>query len=190
MTERTPPSTPVVPKPAASLLVLRVAPLSRKAEVLMGMRGAKHKFMPNRLVFPGGRVDPEDHGVAPASEMPELTWRRLLRGADESLARAIGIAAKQRPSVFHTPSGLHALAQTLIRPGKLEGHAPGNIGLIFGLALDQDGGKPLVEGSGARGSRAREGVENKPARRGDQPAQPLHQIHRLHGRVLRAKAII
>jgi 8-oxo-dGTP pyrophosphatase MutT (NUDIX family) len=25
--------------------------------------------------------------------MPELTWRRLLRGADESLARAIGIAA-------------------------------------------------------------------------------------------------
>ncbi len=93
MTETTPPSTPVVPKPAASLLVLRVSALSRKAEVLMGMRGAKHKFMPNRLVFPGGRVDPEDHAVAPASEMPELTWRRLLRGADESLARAIGIAA-------------------------------------------------------------------------------------------------
>lgn len=103
MTETTPPSTgsvpaaakpaPVVPKPAASLLVLRVAPVSRKAEVLMGMRGAKHKFMPNRLVFPGGRVDPEDHGVVPASEMPALTWQRLLRGADESLARAIGIAA-------------------------------------------------------------------------------------------------
>ena len=102
MTETKPPSTPlsdptaktpVVPRPAASLLVLRVAPVSRKAEVLMGMRGAKHKFMPNRLVFPGGRVDPEDHHVAPASEMPELTWRRLLRGADESLARAIGIAA-------------------------------------------------------------------------------------------------
>jgi 8-oxo-dGTP pyrophosphatase MutT (NUDIX family) len=103
MTETTPPSmppaqaaekpAPVVPKPAASLLVLRMGAISRKAEVLMGMRGAKHKFMPNRLVFPGGRVDPEDHGVAPASDMPELTWRRLLRGADESLARAIGIAA-------------------------------------------------------------------------------------------------
>lgn len=103
MTETTPPSTPpsdtaerrapVVPRPAASLLVLRVSAVARKAEVLMGMRGAKHKFMPNRLVFPGGRVDPEDHHVAPASEMPELTRRRLLRGADESLARAIGIAA-------------------------------------------------------------------------------------------------
>lgn len=81
---------PVVPRPAASLLVLRPG---RRAEVLMGMRGAKHKFMPNRLVFPGGRVDPEDHHVVPARDMPELTRRRLLRGADESLARAIGIAA-------------------------------------------------------------------------------------------------
>lgn len=83
----------VVPKPAASLLVLRVSAVLRKPEVLMGMRGAKHKFMPNRLVFPGGRVDPEDHGVVPASEMPELTVRRLLRGADAGLARAIGVAA-------------------------------------------------------------------------------------------------
>lgn len=112
MTETTPPSmpgagapaqetsapgpvapAPVVPKAAASLLVLRVSAVRRKAEVLMGMRGSRHKFMPNRLVFPGGRVDPEDHHVAPATAMPELTWRRLLRGADESLARAIGIAA-------------------------------------------------------------------------------------------------
>ncbi len=86
---------PVVPRPAASLLVLRAGPSQwgRRAEVLMGMRGAKHKFMPNRLVFPGGRVDPEDHHVVPASDMPELTRRRLLRGADESLARAIGVAA-------------------------------------------------------------------------------------------------
>ena len=93
MTETPPRPTVVVPKPAASLLVLRVGAVSRTPEVLMGMRGSKHKFMPNRLVFPGGRVDPEDHAVAPASEMPELTWRRLLRGADASLARAIGIAA-------------------------------------------------------------------------------------------------
>ena len=28
--------------------------------MLMGMRGAKHRFMPNRLVFPGGRVDRAD----------------------------------------------------------------------------------------------------------------------------------
>ena len=28
--------------------------------MLMGMRGAKHRFMPNRLVFPGGAVDRAD----------------------------------------------------------------------------------------------------------------------------------
>ena len=55
---------PVVPKHAASLLVLRTADAP---EVLMGMRGAGHKFMPNRLVFPGGRVDPEDHRAEPAT---------------------------------------------------------------------------------------------------------------------------
>ena len=38
----------VPPKPAASLVVL-----CDGAEVLMGMRGAGHRFMPNRLVFPG-----------------------------------------------------------------------------------------------------------------------------------------
>ena len=91
MTEtRTPPAAPVVPKPAASLLVLRDA---RRPEVLMGMRGSKHKFMPNRLVFPGGRVDPEDHDMAPATPLPGHVHALLTRDADESLARAIGIAA-------------------------------------------------------------------------------------------------
>ena len=93
MTETTPPSTdarpaPVVPKPAASLLVLRMGAISRKAEVLMGMRGAKHKFMPNRLVFPGGRVDPEDHGVAPASEMPASRMTASLGGRRNARARS------------------------------------------------------------------------------------------------------
>lgn len=81
---------PVEAKPAASLLVLRPGDMP---EVLMGMRGAKHKFMPNRLVFPGGRVDPEDHGAAVATPMPALVQTLLARAADASLVRAIGIAA-------------------------------------------------------------------------------------------------
>jgi 8-oxo-dGTP pyrophosphatase MutT (NUDIX family) len=54
---------------AASLLVLRHR-LHGGPELLMGLRGANHKFMPNRLVFPGGRVDPEDHAVNPAAMSP------------------------------------------------------------------------------------------------------------------------
>jgi nitroreductase/FMN reductase [NAD(P)H] len=45
----------VVPRHAASLIVWRKG--GGEPEILMGMRHAKHKFMPSVLVFPGGRVD-------------------------------------------------------------------------------------------------------------------------------------
>ena len=83
-------AAPVVPQPAASLLVLRD---ESAPQVLMGMRGAGHKFMPNRLVFPGGRVDPEDHAAAHASPLPDHARALMARAADESLIRAVGIAA-------------------------------------------------------------------------------------------------
>jgi len=51
-------NSPVVPRDAASLLVLRATPAG--PDVLMGLRGAGHRFMPNRLVFPGGAVDRAD----------------------------------------------------------------------------------------------------------------------------------
>ena len=84
------PSGHVVPKPAASLLVLRDA---AAPQVLMGMRGAKHTFMPNRLVFPGGRVDPEDHHAEAASPFPDHVHSLMARAADAALIRAVGIAA-------------------------------------------------------------------------------------------------
>ena len=61
------PAAPAAPRPAASLLVLRQA--GAGPEVLMGQRGAGHKFMPNRLVFPGGAVDPEDFSAPSASPL-------------------------------------------------------------------------------------------------------------------------
>ena len=48
---------------AASILVLR----GSAPEVLMGLRGAGHTFMPNRLVFPGGAVDAADHSATLAA---------------------------------------------------------------------------------------------------------------------------
>ena len=79
----------VVPRHAASLVILR--PDTR--EVLMGLRGAKHKFMPNRLVFPGGAVDPADHQAPIGAPLRADVLERLQRSADPSLARALGVAA-------------------------------------------------------------------------------------------------
>ena len=61
--------------------------------VLMGLRGAGHRFMPNRLVFPGGSVDPGDAGSAAASEPPQATVVHLLRNAAPGLARGLAAAA-------------------------------------------------------------------------------------------------
>ncbi len=85
-----PPATPVLARPAASLLVLRQGD---RPQVLMGMRGAGHKFMPNRLVFPGGAVDAEDHQASFATPLRSDVRERLCRAATDELATALGIAA-------------------------------------------------------------------------------------------------
>ncbi|MFC3000552.1 NUDIX hydrolase [Falsiroseomonas tokyonensis] len=87
----TPRKRTVVPRHAASLIVWRQG--SGEPEILMGMRHAKHKFMPSILVFPGGRVDRADHGVKALSEMKPETFGLLAHRAKPSLARALGVAA-------------------------------------------------------------------------------------------------
>ncbi len=59
----------------------------------MGLRGAGHKFMPNRLVFPGGSVDPGDHGAPVARPLPAGVLTRLQISATPELAAAFATAA-------------------------------------------------------------------------------------------------
>ena len=90
--EHKPPKPKVVrPRHAASLLVWREA--GAATEILMGMRGARHRFMPNRLVFPGGAVDRTDLSAPFATGLPLRTETGLHRNATEKLARGLGIAA-------------------------------------------------------------------------------------------------
>lgn len=85
------PPIPVIPRPAASLLVVRMD--GGTPSVLMGLRGAGHRFMPNKLVFPGGSVDPQDHGAPVAAPLPGHVLARLHANADAALAAALGVAA-------------------------------------------------------------------------------------------------
>jgi 8-oxo-dGTP pyrophosphatase MutT (NUDIX family) len=84
--------TTVRARHAASLLVLRRRP-SGDPELLMGMRGAKHRFMPNRLVFPGGAVDRADLTAPSATPLAPHTRVLLERKTNSSLAHGLGIAA-------------------------------------------------------------------------------------------------
>jgi 8-oxo-dGTP pyrophosphatase MutT (NUDIX family) len=55
----------------------------------MGLRGAKARFMPNRLVFPGGRVDPGDTQLPALREPSDITRTHLQKSATHALARAL-----------------------------------------------------------------------------------------------------
>jgi 8-oxo-dGTP pyrophosphatase MutT (NUDIX family) len=76
---------------AASLIVLRggwAAPA-----MLMGMRGAKHRFLPNRLVFPGGSVDRADMKGAFATPLSARAEWALRKAANPSLTHGLAICA-------------------------------------------------------------------------------------------------
>lgn len=81
----------VVARHAASLLVLRQH--GGIPSVLMGTRGAGHRFMPNRLVFPGGAVDRADATAPFASPLPDRTRAHLEKSAKPRLAQALAMAA-------------------------------------------------------------------------------------------------
>jgi len=96
---------------AASLLVLRQP--AAGPEVLMGQRGSGHRFMPNRLVFPGGAVDPIDARSPAAAEPRPDVLAMLGRGARPRLARALVAAAARE---LREESGL-----SLGTPPRLDG---------------------------------------------------------------------
>jgi len=75
------------PKDAATLVIVRGGD-----QVLMGVRNAKHAFMPNKYVFPGGRVDRADGQVARPVDLKGDVAEKLERGCSPHRARAIGMA--------------------------------------------------------------------------------------------------
>ena len=100
--QQTPPRPRAVrPRHAASLVVYRGH--GDDLSMLMGMRGAKHRFMPNRLVFPGGAVDRTDLDAPSATPLSPHTEHLLRKSANARLAHGLGIAAARE---LHEETGL------------------------------------------------------------------------------------
>jgi 8-oxo-dGTP pyrophosphatase MutT (NUDIX family) len=76
---------------AASLILLKQE--GETLKILMGLRNAGHKFLPNRMVFPGGGVDEGDFSAAVASPLRAAVLAQLERSASPALAAALGHAA-------------------------------------------------------------------------------------------------
>lgn len=77
------------PRDAATLILVRGG-----REVMMGQRSKGHVFMPDKWVFPGGRVDPGDARAKAATELTAATEALLRRGtASRRPPRAFALAA-------------------------------------------------------------------------------------------------
>tara|TARA_R110000744_G_scaffold192273_1_gene311400 strand:- start:2494 stop:3228 length:735 start_codon:yes stop_codon:yes gene_type:complete len=81
----------VKPKDAATLIIVRRD--STHPHILMGKRSAEHKFMPNKFVFPGGKVDVGDSRIRPPNDLHPGVLQRLMKGCSESRARGLALAA-------------------------------------------------------------------------------------------------
>lgn len=82
---------PVRPRHAASILVWRDG--RDGPELLMGRRNKALRFMPDVMVFPGGRVDAGDARAPAASELRPEVLAALSRVGTPGLARACAVAA-------------------------------------------------------------------------------------------------
>jgi len=77
------------PRDAATLILVR-----GQREVMMGQRSKGHVFMPDKWVFPGGRVDPGDARARAASELTAETEALLRKGTiSRRPPRAFALAA-------------------------------------------------------------------------------------------------
>lgn len=76
---------------AATVIVLRDR--ETRPRVLMGQRGAQAAFMPNKFVFPGGAVDPQDALVPFSAPLTPLCAARLTEDAPDDRGQALAAAA-------------------------------------------------------------------------------------------------
>lgn len=78
------------PKDAATLILVRQD--HEQPRILLGKRSGRHSFMPDKYVFPGGRVDPQDSRVKTLSELSHQTENQL-RYQSRRLPRAFALTA-------------------------------------------------------------------------------------------------
>lgn len=88
---RTAANRSVRPVDAASLVVIDFSGV--EPTMLMGRRHAGHRFMPDCVVFPGGRLDPSDRMMSAFGALPAEVERQLMeRTVRGTAARARALA--------------------------------------------------------------------------------------------------
>ncbi|HEX8308134.1 MAG TPA: NUDIX domain-containing protein [Allosphingosinicella sp.] len=82
--------------PAATLILMRPAAAGGPPEILMLERAETMAFAAGALVFPGGRIDPEDHAMA--ARFPEVGDAAARIAAIRETIEETGVAPAVRPA--------------------------------------------------------------------------------------------
>ncbi len=88
---RAPGTRSVRPRDAATLIIVKRD--TKNPQVLMGRRGSGHDFMPDKWVFPGGRIDRSDFRAPTANELRPEVAARLSEGTPARRGRALALSA-------------------------------------------------------------------------------------------------
>ena len=95
MIEPAQPERVLRPRDAATLILVE-RPERGAARVLMGKRHLRHRFMPGKFVFPGGRLEAEDRRMSAAGALDPHVEEKLnarVRRPSPGFARALALAA-------------------------------------------------------------------------------------------------
>ena len=111
---RIPGQRAVRPKNAATVMIIRRD--SAKPRVLMGKRHGGHSFMPDRWVFPGGRIDRADYRAPFATDLRTDVGGLFDRYLPAGRGRALALAAVRET---WEEAGL-----LLARPGEARANGP------------------------------------------------------------------
>ncbi len=130
---------------AATVIVLRDR--MENPSILMGQRGAKAAFMPNKFVFPGGAVDPTDADIPLARPLPRVCHDRLEENAPAGMQNALAAAAirelwEETGLVLGLPGTWHAQIPDDWRSFAATGHVPSAEALQFVFRALTPPGRP------------------------------------------------
>ena len=134
---------------AATVIVLRDR--ETDPQILMGQRGAKAAFMPNKFVFPGGAVDAEDFDVplALGIEAPcdERLAEDLRDDTPETISHALAVAAvrelwEETGQILGTPGNWDGEPPADWKGFAETGHLPVAHGLQFVFRAITPPGRP------------------------------------------------
>lgn len=113
------PEARVRPRDAAALAITRRG--RGGPEVLLGQRHGGHSFMPNKFVFPGGRVDTGDARAPHTGALAPAVLARLTHGCSPTRARALALAAVRET---YEEAGLLVGRRGVLPPTRARAWAP------------------------------------------------------------------